>query len=304
MIDSHYKNAHARRIFNGIAQGYEGPARILSYFQYDRWRRYLVSQLNLAPQASVLDVCTGTGLVAIDIARRKVCRVVGVDLSDRMIERAQRDVRAHCLAPMVDLAEGRAESLPFSDQSFDVVVTTFLLRYVQDPQATLCELSRVLRPGGQLVSLEFFVPRSPGDGEKYYDMGPEYCVRTPYWEWSGSNRLAQEMTRKNSDIIMTDVGLIIDIRIQGSAWYELRPRPRPWPSAEARERMIETGGRGIVFGPGVQNCYEPLISIVIAMCKCLVNCGEITQKRVKMLMLPLRIIEGGASPCRFIAIEE
>ena len=161
MIDSHYKNAHARRIFNGIAQGYEGPARILSYFQYDRWRRYLVSQLNLAPQASVLDVCTGTGLVAIDIARRKVCRVVGVDLSDRMIERAQRNVRAHCLAPMVDLVEGRAESLPFSDQSFDVVVTTFLLRYVQDPQATLCELSRVLRPGGQLVSLEFFVPRSP-----------------------------------------------------------------------------------------------------------------------------------------------
>ena len=161
MIDSHYKNAHARRIFNGIAQDYEGPARVLSFFQYNRWRRFLVSQLNLAPQASVLDVCTGTGLVAIDIARRKGCRVVGVDLSGRMIEQAQRNVQSLRLAPSVALVKGRAESLPFSDQSFDAVVFTFLFRYVRDPQATLCELSRVLRPGGQLVSLEFFVPRSP-----------------------------------------------------------------------------------------------------------------------------------------------
>ena len=161
MIDSHYKNVHARRIFDGVAQSYEGPAQILSFFQYDRWRRFLVSQLNLAPQAFVLDVCTGTGLVAFDIARRKGCRVVGVDLSDRMIEQAQRNVRTVCLARSVDLVKGRAESLPFSDQSFDAVVFTFLLRYVRDPQATLCELSRVLRPGGQLVSLEFFVPQSP-----------------------------------------------------------------------------------------------------------------------------------------------
>ncbi len=161
MIDSHCKNAHARRIFDGIARGYEGPARILSYFQYDRWRRLLVSQLDLDPKAAVLDVCTGTGLVATDIAMRNGCRVVGVDLSDRMIEQARSNVRALHLAPSIDLVKGRAESLPFADQSFDAVVFTFLLRYVRDPQATLCELSRVLRPGGQIVSLEFFVPRSP-----------------------------------------------------------------------------------------------------------------------------------------------
>ena len=93
--------------------------------------------------------------------RRRVRRVVGVDLSGRMIEQAQRNVRALRLDPTVALVKGRAESLPFSDQSFDAVVFTFLFRYVRDPQATLCELSRVLRPGGQLVSLEFFVPRSP-----------------------------------------------------------------------------------------------------------------------------------------------
>lgn len=161
MIDSHCKNTHARRIFNGIAHDYERPARVLSYFQYDRWRRLLISQLDLHPQDSVLDVCTGTGLVATDIAMRKGCRVVGLDLSDRMIGQAQRNVQALHLAPLVDLVRGRAESLPFPDGSFDAVVFTFLLRYVPDPQATLRELSRVLRPGGQIVSLEFFVPRNP-----------------------------------------------------------------------------------------------------------------------------------------------
>jgi len=148
-------------MFNGIARDYEGPARVLSYFQYDRWRRLLVSQLDLDPQAAVLDVCTGTGLVATDIATRKGCRVVGLDLSDRMIGQAQRNVQALNLAPSVDLVRGRAESLPFPDGSFDAVVFTFLLRYVPDPQATLHELSRVLRPGGQILSLEFFVPRNP-----------------------------------------------------------------------------------------------------------------------------------------------
>ena len=89
MIDQHHRNAEARRLFDGIAACYEEPARIFSLFQYDRWRRYLVSQLELRSDASVLDVCTGTGVVAIDIARRVGCNLVGLDLSDRMIEQAQ-----------------------------------------------------------------------------------------------------------------------------------------------------------------------------------------------------------------------
>ena len=113
--DSHDSNTQARRIFDGIAQSYEGPARVFSLFQYDRWHRLLVSQLRLAPQAWVLDVCTGTGLVAMHIARSTDCRVVGVDLADRMIQQAQRNSQAHGLAPSVSLIKGRAEGLPFCD---------------------------------------------------------------------------------------------------------------------------------------------------------------------------------------------
>ena len=160
-IDPYRKNAQALGLFDGIAQGYERPADLFSFFQYRRWQRSLVSQLELTRRATVLDVCTGTGLVAVEVVRRIGCRVVGVDLSERMIEQARRRLETQHITPSVGLVKGRAESLPFADDSFDAVVFTYLLRYVEDPQATLRELARVLRWGGQMASLEFFVPRSP-----------------------------------------------------------------------------------------------------------------------------------------------
>ncbi len=159
--DAHTKNAHAQGLFDGIAGSYEWPAEVFSFFQYGRWRRFLVSQLRVSQQAAVLDVCTGTGLVASDIASRFRCRVVGIDLSDGMIEQARRNLTSARIAPAVSLVKGCAENLPFSDNSFDAIVFTYLFRYVEDPEATLGELSRVLRSGGQMVSLEFFVPRGP-----------------------------------------------------------------------------------------------------------------------------------------------
>ena len=159
--DTNAKNAHAQRLFDGIARSYEWPAEVFSFFQYGRWRRFLVSQLRLSPQASVLDVCTGTGLVASDIAAKFGCRVVGVDLSEGMIRQARRELSSTDTAGAVSLIKGCAESLPFADNSFDAVVFTYLLRYVDDSEATLDELSRVLRPRGQMASLEFFVPQNP-----------------------------------------------------------------------------------------------------------------------------------------------
>ena len=161
MINSRHKNAEARRLFDGIAGRYEEPAQAFSLFQYNRWRRFLVSKLKLDSNASVLDVCTGTGVVAIDLARRMGCHVVGLDLSDRMIEQAHRNITPPDLDSLVSLVKGRAETMPLSDSSFDAVVFTFLLRYVEDTSDTLRELVRVLRPGGQMASLEFFVPQNP-----------------------------------------------------------------------------------------------------------------------------------------------
>ena len=119
---------------------------MFSLFQYDRWHRRLVSELDVTPDDTILDVCTGTGLVATRLAEAERCRVVGVDLSRPMLEQGRRSIEAAGLSRSVGIVEGRAEGLPFADGTFDAVVFTFLLRYVADPEATIAELARVLRP--------------------------------------------------------------------------------------------------------------------------------------------------------------
>jgi demethylmenaquinone methyltransferase/2-methoxy-6-polyprenyl-1,4-benzoquinol methylase len=160
MTDPHSKNRLALQIFDDIADNYEWPANIFSLFQYGRWRRSLVSELGLSPGDLVLDVCTGTALVALELSGDLGCQVVGVDLSQRMLREGRTRVSEARLDTSVRLVRGRAESLPFPDGSFDAVVFTFLLRYVEDPQATISEMARVLRPGGRMGSLEFYIPRS------------------------------------------------------------------------------------------------------------------------------------------------
>jgi len=94
---------------------------------------------------------------ALQLAQRGV-RVVGVDLTEQMLRQGQRRVAAAGMSDRVELVAGRAEQLPFPDAYFDALTFTYLLRYVRDPQATLTELARVLKPGGTMASLEFNVP--------------------------------------------------------------------------------------------------------------------------------------------------
>src|SRR6266566_1399373 len=145
----------ARRIFDGIGATYEKAGALLSFGQDARWRARLVQSVQAEPDDRVLDVATGTGLVARALRERYGCEVVGLDRSADMLSRAAaRD--GH-----IPLVRARAESLPFADESFDHVTFTYLMRYVDDPAATMRELARVVRPGGRIVALDFGVPPSP-----------------------------------------------------------------------------------------------------------------------------------------------
>ena len=150
----------AQDLFDGIAPSYDTWAQVLTFFQYLRWRRFLVSRMAFRPGNLVLDVCTGTAGVAIEIADHHNGRIVGLDVSHLMLEAGLRAVEKQSLDGRVQLIQGRAEHLPFPDETFDTVVFTYLLRYVQDPDATIRELSRVLKPGGELLSLEFGIPET------------------------------------------------------------------------------------------------------------------------------------------------
>jgi len=150
----------AQGLFDGIARSYDTWAQVLTFFQYLRWRRFLVSRMVPRPRNLVLDVCTGTAGVALEIARHHNGQIVGLDICHSMLEAGRGAVGKTSLDGRIQLIQGRAEQLPFPDETFDTVVFTYLLRYVQEPNATIQELSRVLKPGGELLSLEFCIPES------------------------------------------------------------------------------------------------------------------------------------------------
>ena len=152
---------HARRLFAGIAPGYDLMSEVLSFGRNRRWRAFMVSRVPVSGGARILDVATGTASVAIDLARAEGARVLALDQSEPMLRGGRARLARTGFGDRVSLVHGQAERLPFPDETFDAVTFTYLLRYVDDPAATLAELARVLRPRGVLASLEFHVPPGP-----------------------------------------------------------------------------------------------------------------------------------------------
>jgi len=156
------RKEHALRIFEGLPRRYDLAGALLSFGQDPRWRRAMVRQVRALPDDRVLDVATGTGMVATAMVRRYGCSIVGLDQSPEMLSGAQAKLDADPrLAERIELVRGQAESLPFGDGEFDHLTFTYLLRYVDDPGATLAELARVVKPGGRIASLEFMLPSNP-----------------------------------------------------------------------------------------------------------------------------------------------
>ena len=226
----------APTLFAPLGPTYDRYARLLSLGQDPRWRRFLVARLVLQPDDRVLDVATGTGAVALELVEQHGCTVVGIDRSAEMLGVARSRIAARGLASKIELREARAEELPFADASFDALTVTYLLRYVDDPAATLRELARVVRPGGTMAMLEFGVP-------------PVAAIRA-LWE------------------LYVRLGLPLAGRLLSPGWYEvgrfLGPSIRDFEARLPLERQLELwseagledvqarrlslGGGGVVWG--------------------------------------------------------
>ena len=146
--------------------------------------------------------------------------------------------------------------------------------------------------------------------DKAYDLGDQYCLLGPSWTYEGCVRMAELMDQHRCGVFMTDAPLIMTPLFQGWGWStgpeRMRPKPKPWPSIEARERLMKMDHSAITIAPpeiAGQGGYLELIEKAIAICKCLVDADQISGPRVKMIMMPLRIRDGGASPCRFVAAQ-
>jgi demethylmenaquinone methyltransferase/2-methoxy-6-polyprenyl-1,4-benzoquinol methylase len=154
------RNLFAQQLFTSLPQRYDRLAEVLSMGQNRRWRRAMIDRIVASSPDKVLDVASGTAGVALQLASRTSANVVGVDLTKGMLARGRLNVERAELSERIQLVAGRAEQLPFPSEAFDSLTFTYLLRYVDDPQSTLCELARVVKPGGAVASLEFLLPPS------------------------------------------------------------------------------------------------------------------------------------------------
>ncbi len=154
-------NRFAQKLFSPLPERYDRLAELLSMGQNGRWRRAMVDHVVPDRPELVLDVACGPGGEALQLADRGAGRVVGIDLTYDMLAQGRHNVAERSLASRIQLVNGRAEDLPFDDATFDALTFTYLLRYVDDPQATLDELARVVKPGGAVASMEFLLPANP-----------------------------------------------------------------------------------------------------------------------------------------------
>jgi len=157
------KGRNIRAMFDAIAPRYDLLNRLLSLGIDRRWRTRAVSRLAIPPQGRVLDVATGTGDVALEIAERTdpSVRIVGLDLTPGMLVVGQQKVAATRHRDRITLVSGPCEAIPLPDTCFDGVTIAFGIRNVVDREAGLREMFRVLKPGGRLVVLEFSTPGNP-----------------------------------------------------------------------------------------------------------------------------------------------
>lgn len=146
------KRAYNRALFTTIADRYDVITAVLSYGQDARWKRTLIALAQVQPGERALDLACGTGDIAF-AAAAKGARVVGLDLTHRMVQLAAQKSRA------AEFVTGDMTSLPFPSQTFDLVTTGYGLRNVPDLNLAIDEIARVLRPGGRLLSLDFNRPQ-------------------------------------------------------------------------------------------------------------------------------------------------
>ncbi len=150
-------------MFDAIAPRYDLLNHLLSAGIDRRWRAKAIASLSLTGRETVVDVCTGTGDVALEArAGGGAARVIGVDFAGGMLALGMQKVRGAGEAGRILLARGDAMRLPLADASVDAATVAFGIRNVQHPEVGCAEMARVLKPGGRLAILEFGVPRIPG----------------------------------------------------------------------------------------------------------------------------------------------
>jgi len=163
------KANRVRAVFDSVASNYDVMNDLMSFGVHRLWKRFLLSQTGLRPGQRALDVAGGTGDLSIGMSRQvgPSGRIVLSDINEAMLSHGRDRLLDAGVAGNAEFVLANAECLPFADASFDCVTIGFGLRNVTDKPAALRSMARVLKPGGQLMILEFSKPVAPGLGPVY-----------------------------------------------------------------------------------------------------------------------------------------
>ncbi|WP_081211894.1 bifunctional demethylmenaquinone methyltransferase/2-methoxy-6-polyprenyl-1,4-benzoquinol methylase UbiE [Salegentibacter sediminis] len=152
------KKKQVEQMFDNISGNYDGLNRVISFGTDVKWRKKVIALVAAQNPDSILDIATGTGDLAIQMASIKAERIVGLDLSEGMLKVGRRKITAKNLDNRIEMIQGDSEALPFDDNTFDAITVAFGVRNFETLEKGLAEIYRVLKPGGLFIVLETSVP--------------------------------------------------------------------------------------------------------------------------------------------------
>lgn len=164
------KKEQVTKMFDNISGDYDGLNRVISFGIDVKWRKKVVKLVNGTNPESILDIATGTGDLAINLAQTKASRIIGLDISSGMLEIGKAKVSSKSLDNRIEMVLGDSENMPFDDNTFDAITVAFGIRNFENLEKGLKEILRVLKPNGTFVILETSVPTKTvyKQGYKFY----------------------------------------------------------------------------------------------------------------------------------------
>ncbi|MGB1230749.1 MAG: bifunctional demethylmenaquinone methyltransferase/2-methoxy-6-polyprenyl-1,4-benzoquinol methylase UbiE [Winogradskyella sp.] len=162
-----YKNSDASKkmqvtkMFDTISKDYDGLNRVISFGIDVKWRQKVVKLVADKNPEQILDIATGTGDLAISLTATNAKKIIGLDISDGMLEVGRQKITSKNLDDIITMVIGDSEDLPFSDNTFDAITVSFGVRNFENLEKGLAEILRVLKPNGLFVILETSVPTNP-----------------------------------------------------------------------------------------------------------------------------------------------
>ena len=164
------KKQQVTKMFDTISNEYDGLNRVISFGIDIKWRQKVVDIVAKSNPNNILDIATGTGDLAINLSKTSAETIVGLDISDGMLQVGRKKIKEQGLSKKIEMVVGDSENLPFEDHSFDAITVAFGVRNFGNLEKGLSEILRVLKPGGIFVILETSVPtKSPyRQGYQFY----------------------------------------------------------------------------------------------------------------------------------------